>query len=229
MRAMIDEAMAKRSAAARGKSLRIEILGFSDCPNTPLLRDSVAQAVALTKVQATVIYVDEDTLSVKDARRRWPAPTVLVDGRDLFGMPAPQGGGMGCRMYQGGIPSVDEVSGALRGIATATPDARVVRYTPGSDRPPIVCTLAPEQLQSARDGLIPGLFSRADKVEDVENGLRMSFTTQPGLLADLAHMMEQERGCCRFLRFQLTAEPAAGAIVLDITGPPGTREVLRAL
>ena len=94
---------------------------------------------------------------------------------------------------------------------------------------PIVCTLTPEQLASARSGLIPGLISRAASVSDLDNGLRVTFASTPGLLAELAKMMEAERGCCRFLRFQLTAEPAAGAVVLDVTGPPGTREMLRAL
>ncbi|HTE05005.1 MAG TPA: hypothetical protein VK824_02335 [Planctomycetota bacterium] len=69
----------------------------------------------------------------------------------------------------------------------------------------------------------------ADKVTDLDNGLRVTFASRPGLLADLAQMMEQERGCCRFLRFRITAEPAAGEIVLDVTGSPGTREMLRAL
>ncbi|MGQ0553003.1 MAG: hypothetical protein ACT4PU_07260 [Planctomycetota bacterium] len=94
---------------------------------------------------------------------------------------------------------------------------------------PLVCTLTPEQMNAAREGLIPGLVEQADRVTDLENGLRISFTTRTGLLSELATMMEQERGCCRFLRFQLTAEPGTGAITLDVTGPPGTREMLRSL
>jgi hypothetical protein len=35
-----------------------------------------------------------------------------------------------------------------------------------------------------------------------------------------------ERQCCRFLRFQLTIEPGADSIVLEVTGPEGTREFL---
>jgi hypothetical protein len=92
---------------------------------------------------------------------------------------------------------------------------------------PVVCTLTPEQMESARAALIPGLLARADSVTDLANGLHVRFTTRAGLRADLAQMMEQERGCCRFLRFELTAEPAHGAVTLSITGPSGTREVLR--
>ena len=38
----------------------------------------------------------------------------------------------------------------------------------------------------------------------------------PGLLAR----------CCPFLRFVVTAEPNGGPIYLEVTGPPGTRELL---
>lgn len=94
---------------------------------------------------------------------------------------------------------------------------------------PIVCTLTPEQLQDEREGLIPGLLARAAEVTDLQNGLRLKFLSAPGLLTDLARMMEQERGCCRFLRFELLTDPGLGAITLEVTGPPGTREMLRSL
>lgn len=94
---------------------------------------------------------------------------------------------------------------------------------------PVVCTLTPEQLAAARDTLLPGLLARAERVTDLPEGVRLHFASQPGLLTELARVMEQERGCCRFLRFQLVAEAADGAITLDVTGPPGTREALRAL
>jgi hypothetical protein len=115
---------------------------------------------------------------------------------------------------------------SLPACATSGPQEREPASASGL---PVVCTLTPEQLESARAGLIPGLVARAESVTDLDDGLRIRFATQPGLLAELAAMIESERACCRFLRFQLTAEPAAGAIVLDVTGPPGTREMLRAL
>jgi hypothetical protein len=34
---------------------------------------------------------------------------------------------------------------------------------------------------------------------------------------------------CRFLRFTITVEPDEGAVILDLTGPPGTREFVAAL
>jgi acetamidase/formamidase len=45
----------------------------------------------------------------------------------------------------------------------------------------------------------------------------------------ITRTIDAERRCCRFLRFQLTVEPADGPVLLDLTGPPGTREFVAAL
>ena len=91
--------------------------------------------------------------------------------------------------------------------------------------PPMVCTLTPEQLSAQREGLLPGLLKRADERTALEHGYRMKFTPPhaPGLLDEIARIVEQERGCCQFLKFQITVEPSNGPIYLEVTGPAGTR------
>lgn len=98
-----------------------------------------------------------------------------------------------------------------------------------SDSTPIACTLSPDQLKSRRNELLPGLIKRASEVTDLENGIQMRFESSAGLLAELVQVIDQERTCCSFLRFKLTIEPATGPITFEVTGPPGTRELLRAL
>ena len=98
-----------------------------------------------------------------------------------------------------------------------------------SKETPLACTLAPEELTAQRDQLLPGLIHRAAEVTDVENGLRVKFESRPGLLQELIDVIEQERTCCSFLRFNLTAEPGTGPVTLEVTGPPGTNELLRRL
>ena len=95
--------------------------------------------------------------------------------------------------------------------------------------PPIACTLTPGELNSRRAQLIPGLIERAEEVTDLEDGLRLTFESSPGLLQELARVVDQERTCCSFLRFKLSAEPGTGPVTFEVTGPPGTREMLRAL
>lgn len=107
---------------------------------------------------------------------------------------------------------------------TATPAAR----TP-SPESPLVCTLSPKELNERREALIPGLIQRAERVMDVENGLSLQFPARPGLLDELARVIEQERTCCSFLRFHLEVAPQGGPVTFCITGPAGTQEMLRSL
>ena len=92
-----------------------------------------------------------------------------------------------------------------------------------------VVALSPAELAARRQKLIPGLFNRAKKVEDIPNGLRFTFAGKPGLLADLARIMDQERDCCSFLRISVTTEPREGPVTFEVTGPKGTAEMLRKL
>lgn len=93
----------------------------------------------------------------------------------------------------------------------------------------IVCTLTREQLQARRSTLLPGVLARAQAVEAIAEGYRVGFAASSETLPAIAAMIDAERQCCRFLRFQVTIEPDEGPIVLDVTGPPGTREFLAAI
>ena len=64
------------------------------------------------------------------------------------------------------------------------------------------CKLSPSELAARRKELIPGLFARAGRVEDIPDGLRFRFASRPGLMSDLARVVERERDCCSFLRFR---------------------------
>jgi len=93
--------------------MKIELLGFDGCPNTPELRGQLRAALGAMG-RTRFEDVDLNSLPEGDPRRGWPAPTILVDGRDLFGMPAPVGGAMGCRVYPDGVPGADQIGAALR-------------------------------------------------------------------------------------------------------------------
>ena len=94
---------------------------------------------------------------------------------------------------------------------------------------PIACTLTPDELQSRGAQLLPGLVSRATGRVAIPNGLRWSFPPAEGMIADIAHVIDAERCCCRFLRFLVIVEEDGGPVTLEVTGPPGTREFLEQL
>ena len=91
---------------------------------------------------------------------------------------------------------------------------------------PIACTLGPAALKARREDLLGGLVRRGQDRIDVPNGYRVRFDAEPGVLASIASVIETERQCCRFLRFEVTVEPGERVIWLEFTGPPGTREFL---
>lgn len=94
---------------------------------------------------------------------------------------------------------------------------------------PVACTLSPAALQARREGLLADLWRRAETHEELPEGRRMRFAATGEMLAAIIRMIDAERQCCRFLRFSMTIEPDGGPILLELTGPPGTREFLRAL
>ena len=94
---------------------------------------------------------------------------------------------------------------------------------------PVFCTLGPAALKARREGLLADLLRRADDHQDLTNGCRLRFAAADGTLELIARAIDAERRCCRFLRFRVTVEPDEGPILLDLTGPEGTGDFLRAL
>lgn len=96
----------------------------------------------------------------------------------------------------------------------------------------VSCALSPEQLQKQRQKLLPGLLKRADQVSDLPDGvdgIRLHFKQRSGLLAELARIIEREQDCCSFLSFNIAVQPAGGTVTFDISGPVGTRDMLKSL
>ena len=88
----------------------IEYLGFDGCPNTPQLRHQLRTALP----DATIIEVDLMKLDKDDSRLGWGAPTILIDGKDLFGLHPVDGGSVSCRNWSAGLPDVDDILLAMK-------------------------------------------------------------------------------------------------------------------
>ena len=94
---------------------------------------------------------------------------------------------------------------------------------------PVMCTLSPAAMAARKPELFAGLITRADSIEPQEGGVRISFPPSTDTLQALVTAIEGERQCCRFLRFDIRIEPDRGPIVLQVTGPRGTRQLLESL
>ena len=94
---------------------------------------------------------------------------------------------------------------------------------------PIACTLSEDALRARRSGLLGRVARSASAMTKIPAGYRLEFAAEPNTLSLLATMIEAERQCCRFLRFDLRVEPDVGPISLELTGPEGTQAFLEAL
>jgi hypothetical protein len=95
--------------------------------------------------------------------------------------------------------------------------------------PPVACTLGPASREARREGLLADLVLQAADHEELPDGHRFRFVAAGDRLALIARVIDAERQCCRFLRFRVTVEPDEGPIVVELTGPEGTRDFLTAL
>ncbi|MGE3108375.1 MAG: hypothetical protein AB7G11_03860 [Phycisphaerales bacterium] len=96
---------------------KIELLGFASCPNTPTMRENLRAALASIGADWSFLDTDQEKLPAGDLRRGYPTPTVLVNGRDLYGLPVPTAPSMGCRMYPGGVPGANDIADRLNAAA----------------------------------------------------------------------------------------------------------------
>jgi hypothetical protein len=67
----------------------MEFLTRDGCVNTTTMRGNLDEALRSLGRPQNYRVVDADSLSGSDPRRGYGTPTVIVRGRDLFGMPQP--------------------------------------------------------------------------------------------------------------------------------------------
>jgi hypothetical protein len=94
---------------------------------------------------------------------------------------------------------------------------------------PIVCTLTPDALASRRSELLASLMRQATGVEMTDAGCRLRFAASSDALMLIARTIDAERQCCQFLEFRVTVTPGLGAMLLEVTGPAGTRDFVKDL
>lgn len=92
---------------------------------------------------------------------------------------------------------------------------------------PIACTLNAVQ-RPQRSAEVRKVLQQACERRSLATGYALRFEASDAVLEDLTRLINQERGCCAFLRFRITIEPGSGPVWLELTGPAGTRAFLDA-
>ena len=91
---------------------------------------------------------------------------------------------------------------------------------------PIACTLSAPELREREKTVLKSFGAQVRRVEARPDGYTIQVAaTDEGLAAAMA-LIQVERLCCPFLRFDLAVEAGAGPVRLALTGPPGVKEFL---
>jgi CHAD domain-containing protein len=89
--------------------IKIVIQHFEGCPNGPKMIENVKLAISefKDKIDYQEILVETNELAEKLKFRG--SPTLLINGKDIEGMPEPELPGLTCRFYKSGVPLVEEI------------------------------------------------------------------------------------------------------------------------
>jgi hypothetical protein len=94
---------------------------------------------------------------------------------------------------------------------------------------PIACALSDSELQQRRANYLDKVAAHLTGSEELENGFSFRFRLEDGFLQDLAEVVDLERQCCPFLTFRTILGAGETSVVLELTGPEGTKEMVRGL
>ncbi|MFN8590053.1 MAG: hypothetical protein U0031_01245 [Thermomicrobiales bacterium] len=87
----------------------------------------------------------------------------------------------------------------------------------------MACTLSEQELAQRSQEVGRGLFSCADRVEELPDGYRWTFPGAGAWQAQLLEFISAERRCCGFFDIALTFAPNLGPLTLTLRGPDGTK------
>ena len=76
-------------SAAKPSLKNLVFLTRQGCVNTTTMRENLEDALKAMALPNDYQFIDADSLTGSDPRRGYGTPTVLYEGRDLFGMSEP--------------------------------------------------------------------------------------------------------------------------------------------
>src|SRR5690242_629481 len=97
------------------------------------------------------------------------------------------------------------------------------------EKQPSVCALTPDAIRDRRAGLLAGLAEVARERRALADAYQLVFDVSSDVIQRIAAVIETERQCCPWLRFELSVPPQGAPIVLTLRGPEGAREFLSSL
>ncbi len=95
----------------------------------------------------------------------------------------------------------------------------------------VACTPAEIPSDKKRRWLALGVrvYAAVDKLEELPDGFAFRLPNDAATFIAAAEYITLDRLCCKFLRWELRSEANAGSVWLTLTGPDGTKTLLRSI
>ncbi len=93
--------------------MKVELIYFDGCPNAAPARDNLEKAIAAAGCGCQITEWKQGDENAPDYIRQYGSPTILIDGKDIAGA-GNSGSSTSCRVYEGGVPSVETIQAALK-------------------------------------------------------------------------------------------------------------------
>ena len=92
------------------KPVKIQFQHFEGCPNSPKLLKSLKEA--LQEFKETDYIFKEILIEDNSDAQKYKflgSPTILLNNKDMMGLPFPEVSSLACRFYPGGLPSKETI------------------------------------------------------------------------------------------------------------------------
>ena len=98
----------------------LELIAMEGCPHAAELGDNVCEAVR--GLGHCCCQIDPAKLPADDPRRGYPSPSIILDGKDLFGLEPVGDASNQCRRYPDGLPTADAIRAEIKARQQVVPD-----------------------------------------------------------------------------------------------------------
>jgi hypothetical protein len=91
-----------------------------------------------------------------------------------------------------------------------------------------ICRLSSAELITRKQSIIGQLKTEILEVREMENGFAYRFHGRDEIFDALTHFIKTERTCCPFFEFSLVVSKNSSRIWLELSGPEGVKEFIKA-
>jgi hypothetical protein len=97
------------------------------------------------------------------------------------------------------------------------------------DDTPIACSLTTPELREREATLLAQFRSVVVEAEELQDGFAFHLTGGCKVIDLTAELIGAERECCPFLTFEVVALANKGPVTVRVTGPAGTKQLVRSV